>query len=25
VVPNGVTHWFKEINGTFWFFNVKCR
>jgi len=25
VVPNGVTHWFKEIDGTFWFFNVKCR
>jgi mannose-6-phosphate isomerase-like protein (cupin superfamily) len=25
VIPNGVTHWFKDINGPFWFFNVKCR
>jgi mannose-6-phosphate isomerase-like protein (cupin superfamily) len=25
VIPNGVTHWFKQVNGIFWFFNVKCR
>jgi mannose-6-phosphate isomerase-like protein (cupin superfamily) len=25
VIPNGVTHWFKDIDAPFWFFNVKCR
>jgi mannose-6-phosphate isomerase-like protein (cupin superfamily) len=25
VVPNNVPHWFKDIDGPFWFFNVKTR
>lgn len=25
IVPNNVPHWFKEIDGPFWFFNVKTR
>lgn len=25
VIPNNVPHWFKDIDGPFWFFNVKTR
>jgi glc operon protein GlcG len=25
VIPAGTPHWFIDIDGPFWFFNVKCR
>ncbi|MGD0909088.1 MAG: hypothetical protein ABSA96_16015 [Candidatus Acidiferrales bacterium] len=25
VIPAGMPHWFTDIDGPFWFFNVKCR
>ena len=25
VIPAGTPHWFKDIDGPFWFFNVKTR
>jgi hypothetical protein len=25
VIPNGTPHWFVDIDGPFWFFNVKTR
>ncbi len=25
VIPAGMPHWFIDIDGPFWFFNVKCR
>jgi hypothetical protein len=25
VIPNGLTHWFTQVEGPFWFFNVKAR
>jgi len=25
VIPAGMPHWFTNIDGPFWFFNVKCR
>jgi len=25
VIPNGMPHWFTEVSGPFWFFNVKSR
>jgi len=25
IIPNGVPHWFSQIDSSFWFFNVKVR
>jgi mannose-6-phosphate isomerase-like protein (cupin superfamily) len=25
IIPNGLPHWFTEVEGPFWFFNVKSR
>jgi glc operon protein GlcG len=25
VIPNGLPHWFTDVEGPFWFFNVKSR
>ena len=25
IIPNGLPHWFTDVEGPFWFFNVKSR